>query len=237
MNLGPLKNCPARLARFRLECVTLAPDDGSRSASMQTEPNVPLPCVESLDQRGRCLHCQQPMLRGAGEPHGPFCTSIDSGCRECRRLQREAASSASAAPAAPAPAPITSDDQPDAETLKAWRAEALSWRELESYPEFQDAARNALINSAQRVATLADALTETRAELARVKIVASDAIRRLGTFDSRTNELAGKIATLSTSVAELWGLVLGSRPVFSSRPVEIDPPNHRPDCQCPICTH
>lgn len=240
-----LENCPARLARFGLELADTAPDD--RTAGMLA--NVPLPCVESAERPGRCIHCQQPTLQSAGAPHGPFCTSIDAGCRECRRLQREAASSASAAPAA-APAPIESDDQPDAETLEAWRADADRWAREHSTGFSAVATR--------RLATLIHALTETRAERDRVKSLAGDALRRLGTVNRQTGELAKRVDTLTESLSELQRQVLGrwgqiGREPFSSTPVEITPnavdraesdfrrtyeaPPHAPQCQCPICTH
>lgn len=72
-------HCPARLARFRLEC----------GPNVIVEPERALPCVESIERPGRCVHCYQAIERAAGAPHGPYCTG-DSRCRECARVLREA---------------------------------------------------------------------------------------------------------------------------------------------------
>lgn len=198
-------NCPARLARFRLEC----------GENVTAAPLTPLPCIESIERPGRCVHCFQAIERAAGAPHGPYCTG-DSRCRECARLLREAR------PAAPSPAAdrdVERDAELDAELIDQWRRDAAKWPELEGYPEFTETLRSVPRVASARILTLIAALTDAR------RATLSSASELEQRLEAIRAELARLVELQNALVPE----GLRRRP-FSSTPVVIET-----DASCPVC--
>ncbi len=204
-------HCPARLARFRLELQDVAPDGGSLTARMLAEPQTPLPCIESSERPGRCVHCQQAIESAAGAPHGPYCTG-DSRCRECARLQREARAwggggGESTTPTVGAPAP-----ELPAALLEEWRSDADRWARFSVMPA--DETRLAT----QRIATLIAALLDARAggELA------AALLDKAAELETRVEALRLELSALSEAFARKpLAHAAPHRPPFSSQPVEI----------------
>lgn len=194
-------NCPARLARFRLECT----DTVCSTSSMLAEPQTPLPCVESIERPGRCVHCYQAIERAPGAPHGPYCTG-DSRCRECARLQREAV---------PPPAenrewrekakaripPVLSPA-----VLNEWRADADRWARFGVMPADETRV------GCQRIATLIDALNDATADLQTFDDIEGSLEQIRSELERLTSELQRRLAAA------------GHRPPFSMQPVPIAPP-------------
>lgn len=193
-------------------CATNCPTRVPQIKPRDTEPNCPsrrrpLPCIESIERPGRCVHCQQAIERAAGAPHGPYCTG-DSRCRECARLQREARAETFPDAPTPTPPPAAAAELPAA-LLEEWRSDADRWARFGVMPA--DETRLAT----QRIATLIAALLDARAggELSAALL-------------DKAAELEKRLEAIR---AELWQLGMPRR-TFSSTPVEII---SEPD---PICS-
>jgi len=187
-------NCPARLARFRLEL-----------DNTHAEPGAPLPCTESIERPGRCVHCQQAIERAAGAPHGPYCTG-DSRCRECRRLLLETrAAAVTAVLWSPAELAAASDrfrDEPAPELpaalLEEWRADAVRWQADARNWEIIGVTPPAETRIAtQRIVTLIDALNASRRVAGEL---GAEALARASELEQRLEAIRVALASLTQQV-------------------------------------
>lgn len=141
------------------------------------------------------------MLRGAGAPHGPFCTTIDRGCRECLRLKAESEPRPPLRFGLPqAPRPLPEIEPLSTEDIQRLHKEAT---ERLTFPgELDDRSRDETARDA--------ALTALRliAEIKRLQTMADDAIGELGSFETRAVELSRRVDDMAASIAELRTVVL-----------------------------
>lgn len=123
-------NCPARVAAFRESLKKVALDTGSR---MYAELHTPIPCVESIQTPGRCVHCERPM-RNRPEPHADKGFALPADDWEML--------------------PTAALEHPDDATLDAWRSDADRWARCGMPVDERFAT--------QRIATLIEALRQCR---------------------------------------------------------------------------